>query len=83
MIVTATEMANEGKKILDQVIQTGETVEIQRHGRTVASLIPHIGATRSELLRLLQGRGFSEKDSQQLRRAMDNASEVIGYAGGD
>jgi antitoxin (DNA-binding transcriptional repressor) of toxin-antitoxin stability system len=81
MVVTATEMANEGKKILDQVIQNGETVEIQRHGRTVASLHPHVGATRSELLRLLQDRGFTEKDSQQLRKAMDAASEVVGYAG--
>jgi antitoxin (DNA-binding transcriptional repressor) of toxin-antitoxin stability system len=83
VIVTATEMANEGKRILDQVIQTGETVEIQRHGRTIASLNPHIGATRSELLRLLSGRGFSEKDSQQLRQAMEDVSEVIGYAGGN
>lgn len=76
-------MANEGKKILDQVIQTGEPAQIQRHGRTVASLNPHIGATRSELIRLLGGRGFSEKDSQQLRQAMDEASDVVGYAGGN
>ncbi|HEV2319197.1 MAG TPA: hypothetical protein VGV18_05570 [Verrucomicrobiae bacterium] len=76
-------MANEGKKILDQVIRSGETVEIQRHGFTVALLHPHVGATRSELVRLLQGRGFTEKDSQQLRQAMDDASEVIGYAGGN
>ena len=83
MIVTATEMANEGKKILDQAIQTGETVEIQRHGRTVAMINPRIGATRSELVRLLRGRGFTDKDNQQLRQAMDEASEVIGYAGGN
>ena len=83
MIVTATEMANDGKNILDHVIQGGETVEVQRHGKTVALIQPRIGATRSELVRLLRGRGFSDTDNQQLRQAMEKASEVIGYAGGN
>jgi antitoxin (DNA-binding transcriptional repressor) of toxin-antitoxin stability system len=81
--VTATEMANEGKSILDRVIQGGEVVEVQRHGKTVAVIQPHVGVGRSELIRLMRGRGFSEADSKQLRKTMDSASDVFGYAGRD
>ena len=63
MIVTATELANESKSILDRVVQGGEVVEVQRHGKTVAVIQPRVGATRSELLRLLRGRGFQTADS--------------------
>ena len=83
MIVSATELANESANVLDYVIKGGETVEVQRHGRTVAEIRPRIGATRSELVRLLRGRGLSDTDSQQLRQAMEKGSEVIGYAGGN
>ena len=83
MIVTATELANESKSILDRVVQGGEYVEVQRHGKTVAVIQPRVGATRSELLRLLRGRGFQPADSKELKAAMDSASEIVGYAGGD
>jgi antitoxin (DNA-binding transcriptional repressor) of toxin-antitoxin stability system len=83
MIVTATELANDSKRVLDQVIQDGEVVEVQRHGQTVAEIRPRIGVSRSELLQLLQGRGFSPADSRQLQQAMDAASTVFGYAGRD
>ena len=81
--MTATELANESKSILDRVAQGGEVVEVQRHGKTVAVIQPRAGATRSELLRLLRGRGFNTTDSKELKTAMDHAAEVIGYAGGD
>ena len=42
MIVTATELANESKSILDRVVQGGEVVEVQRHGKTVAVLQPRV-----------------------------------------
>ena len=83
MIVTATELANESKSILDRVVHGGEVVEIQRHGRTVAVIQPKVGASRAELLRLLRGRSFSDADSKELKKAMDAASEVVGYAGRD
>ena len=83
VIVSATELANESKSILDRVVSGGEVVEIQRHGRTVAVIQPRVGASRSELLRLLRGRGFSDADAQELKSAMDSASDVIGYAGRD
>jgi hypothetical protein len=58
-------------------------LEVQRHGKTIAVIQPQVGSSRSELLRLLRGRGFNAADSAQLKAAMDGASEVIGYAGGD
>jgi len=81
VIVTATELANESKSILDQVVQGGEVVQVQQHGKTVAIIQPQTSATRSELLRLLRGRGFNATDTRELKAAMDSASEVIGYAG--
>jgi antitoxin (DNA-binding transcriptional repressor) of toxin-antitoxin stability system len=83
MIVTATELANESKSILDRVVLSGEVAEVQRHGKTVAVIQPRVGATRSELLRLLRGRGFTSEDSKEMKAAMDIASEVVGYAGGN
>jgi prevent-host-death family protein len=83
MIVSATELANESKSILDRVVQGGEIVEIQRHGKTVAVIHPRVGASRSELLRLLRGRNFNSADETELRSAIDQASEVVGYAGCD
>jgi prevent-host-death family protein len=83
MIVSATELANESKNILDRVVQGGEVVEIQRRGKTVAITQLRGGASRSELLRLLRGRNFSSADERELRAAMDHASEVVGYAGRD
>jgi prevent-host-death family protein len=78
MIVTATELANESKSILDRVVQGGEVAEVQRHGKTVAVIQPRVGATRSELLRLLRGRGFQAADSEELKAAMDSAAEMAG-----
>ena len=83
MIVTATELANDSKNVLDRVIRGGETIEVQRHGRTVAEIRPRIGATRSELIQLLRGRGFTDRDNRQLQQAMDSTSEIFGYAGRD
>jgi antitoxin (DNA-binding transcriptional repressor) of toxin-antitoxin stability system len=81
MIVTATQLANKCKSILDGVEHRGEIVEVRRRGRIVAVIHPRTGATRSELLRLLRGRGFTAQDSAELKAAMDSASEVIGYVG--
>ena len=83
VIVSATELANDSKAVLDRVARSGETVEIQRHGKTVAQIRRQAGASRDELVRLLRGRGFSEADSRELKQAMDAASEVFGDAGRD
>ena len=83
MKVTATKPANDSKSVLDRVIQQGEEVEIQRHGKTIARLRRKAGVSREELLRKLAKIDFTDKETRELKQAMDAASEVWGYAGPD
>ncbi len=83
MIVTATELANDSKSILDKVIHQGEEVEIQRHGRTVAVLKPKIGVSGQELRRILNELDWTDEERKCLKNAMDEGAKVFGYAGRD
>jgi antitoxin (DNA-binding transcriptional repressor) of toxin-antitoxin stability system len=83
MKVSATKLANDSKAILDRVITRGEAVEVQRHGKTVAEIRPKVGVSREELIRVLGEIQWTEAESRELRKAMDAATEVFGYAGGD
>ena len=78
MKVTATELANDSKSVLDRVIQRGETAEIQRHGKTVAKIRRKTGATREEMADLLKSIKFSKQETKELKQAMHAASEAIG-----
>ena len=81
--ISATDLANDSKAILDRVIIRGETVEIQRHGKTVAEIQPKVGVTKEEFERILGKIRWTEAESGELRKAMDAATEVFGYAGRD
>jgi antitoxin (DNA-binding transcriptional repressor) of toxin-antitoxin stability system len=83
MKVTATDLANDSKAILDKVLKNGEKAEVQRHGRTIAEIEPAVGATREEMIELLNNIKFTKRESQELKKAMDAASDVVGYAGRD
>ncbi len=83
MIVTATELANDANRVLDRVVQGGETIQVQRQGKTVAQITPAVGVSREELLRVLRKVRWTEDESREMKRAMDAASEVFGYAGRD
>ena len=83
MIVTATELANDSKSVLDRVVERGETIQVQRQGKIVAQISPAVGVLREELLRVLRKIHWTEAESQELKHAMDAASEVFGYAGRD
>ena len=83
MKVTATELANETKAVLDRVIHSGEAAEIQRHGKSVARIRRQVGCSREELLRKLAKIDFSKAETKELKKAMDSASDVFGYAGRD
>jgi len=83
MIVSATELANDSKSILDRALRNGEVVQIQRHGRTVAEIHPRVGVSREEAARILDKIHWSKAESQELQKTMDAASEVFGYAGRD
>ena len=82
MKVTATELANDSKGIIDRVIEEREPVEVQRHGKTVAVIKPKIGVTRDEFIRMMRKVKWTKAESAELRRAMDMSS-VFGYAGRD
>lgn len=77
MIATATDMANESKRILDDVIHRGEVVEIQRHGKGVAVVRRKVGVSGKELLRRLRAVRFSNRDQAELRQAMDDAGKAL------
>jgi len=81
MKVTATKLANDSKAVLDRVIRRGETAEVQRHGKTVAKIQRKVGASREEMAELLKSIKFSKAETKELKKAMDAASDVFGYAG--
>ena len=83
MIITTSELARDSERVLDRVIQSGEVVEVQRNGKTVAEIRPKVGVSREEVLRILARISWSEADSRELKAAIDVASEVVGYAGRD
>jgi antitoxin (DNA-binding transcriptional repressor) of toxin-antitoxin stability system len=83
VIVTAAELAKDSERVLERVIRGGETVQIQRDGKTVAQMTPTVGVSKEELLRALQQTRWTEAESVELRRAIEAASEVVGYAGRD
>ena len=83
MKVTATDLANDSKAILDKVLKNGEKAEVQRHGKTIAEIEPTVGASREEMIELLNNIKFTKRESQELKKAMDAASDVVGYAGRD
>jgi hypothetical protein len=54
-----------------------EAVEVGRHGRPKAEIRPQAGASREELLRVLGQIHWTEAESQELKQAMDAASQVF------
>jgi len=83
MIVSATELASDSESVLDRVVEGGETIQVQRHGKIVAQITPTVGVSREDLLRALRKIHWTEAESQELKQAMDAASQVFGYAGED
>ena len=83
MKVTATELANDSKTILDRIIRRGETAEVQRHGKKVAIIRRKAGVNRKEFLDRMSRIKFTKAESKELKKAMDAISEVVGYAGSD
>ncbi len=82
MKVSATELANDTRAVLDRVIERGEAAEVQRHGKSVAEIRPKVGVGRKELLRILGKIKWTRAESAELKKAMD-VSDVVGYAGRD
>jgi antitoxin (DNA-binding transcriptional repressor) of toxin-antitoxin stability system len=83
MIVTATELANDSKALVDRVVARGEAVQVKRHGKTVVEIRRKVGVSGAELLKRLKAARFSQAEQKELKNAMNAASKVFGYAGRD
>jgi antitoxin (DNA-binding transcriptional repressor) of toxin-antitoxin stability system len=83
MVVTAKELAGDSEGLLNRVIDRGEKVQIQRHGRIVAQIVPAEGVSRDELIAALAQAHWTQEESREMKRAADGCSEIVGYAGGD
>ena len=80
---TAKEVATDSKRVPNAVIAHGETVQVERPGRTVAGSEPRAGVSRKEFLRRMRGVHFPDEMQADLRSAMEEAAKVFGYAGRD
>jgi len=83
VIVTPTELEENSRSIVRRVIQEGETIQVQDHGKTVAQITPTVGVSKKEFLRILAQIRWTQAESQELKQAMDRATDVFGYAGRD
>jgi hypothetical protein len=83
MEVSATELANQTHRVIEKIIERREAAEIQRHGRTVARIEPQQCLNREEMIDALKSIPFAKAETEELKKAMDAASDVIGYAGAD
>jgi hypothetical protein len=83
MIVTATELANDSKALVDRVVARGEAVQVKRHGKLVVEIRRKVGVSGAELLKRLKAARFSQAEQKELKNAMNAASKVFGYAGRD
>ena len=70
-------MANDSKRILDDVTHRGQVVEIHRHGKGIAVVRRKVGVTGKELLRRLKEVRFSERERAELQQAMDQGAKAL------
>lgn len=81
MKVTATELANDSKGILDRVIARGDAIQVERHGKSVVQIRRTVGVSGAELLKRLKAVRFTAAEQRELKAAMGAASKVFGHAG--
>jgi hypothetical protein len=82
MIVSATDLANGSKEILDRVILRRESADIRRHGKTVAQIRRKTGVSAADLIDRLKQAQFTAAESAELQSAMNAANESFadGYS---
>jgi len=80
MIVTATELANDSKSVIDRVLSRRETADVQRHGNAVVQIRRKVGINARELIERLKQAKFTAEESRELKKAMDAANKVFSHA---
>lgn len=81
MTFSATQLANDSTAVLDHVLQTHETADIQRHGKTRVQIRRKAGVSKAELLAILRSVHFTEDEQKQLTAATKEVNQVTGHAG--
>ncbi|HPY29423.1 MAG TPA: hypothetical protein PLT00_04745 [Verrucomicrobiota bacterium] len=76
MIVTATEMANKARQILDAA-ERGLETEITRHGQIVAALVPRPRVSAQRAQDALSQNPFSAEEREALRAACREANQAF------
>ena len=77
MNVTATALANDSKSVIDRVISRNETVDIRRHGKTVAQIRRKARISGAEFAKRLKEARFTTAESRQLKSVMDTANQAF------
>lgn len=80
MKVSEASLASDSKAIIDDVLAGHESVEIHRHGRSVAQIRRKVGVSAADLIERLKKAQFTQAEQIELKVAMDAASEVFAHA---
>ena len=80
MIMTATELANGSKSVIDRVLSRHETGDVQRHGKAVVQIRRKVGINARELIERLKQANFTAEEARELKEAMDAANKIFSHA---
>lgn len=80
MTVTATDLANDSKSIIDRVLAHNQAADIHRHGKAVVQIRRKVGVNAKELIARLKQASFTAAESRELKSAMDAANQVFTHA---
>jgi hypothetical protein len=83
MKVSATELADNSKAVVDRVIKRGEAADVERHGRTVVQIRRKVGVSKKEFVERLRSVRFTDAEQRELKKAMEESAKVFGHAGRD
>jgi hypothetical protein len=75
-------MADQSKRVLEQVVHENKTAELQQDGKTVAVTRRKAGVSGKELVRRLRNLRFTESERKELTEAMAEGAKALTDVGG-
>jgi hypothetical protein len=82
MIVTATDLANDSKAVIDCVLSRHESADVHRHGKAIVEIRRKAGVSGRELAGRMASVRFTGEESRELKQVMLDSCKVFDYAGG-
>jgi len=70
-------LANHSKSILDKVIFNGQEVIVKRHGKPIAKIKRHSGASAKEILESLSRNPFTEEEAAEIMAAIKDGTKAL------